>query len=128
LIVLDASAAVELFVLSEKAERVARRIGTEKWCAPHLFDIEVLQGLRRLLRLEEIDEYTARLAIDSLFSASIRRFDHEALAPRIWELRENVTAYDAAYVALAELLEAPLVTCDKKLGAAPRHRARVEVL
>jgi predicted nucleic acid-binding protein len=128
MIVLDASAAVELFLNADKAERIAERIAGEEWVAPQLIDLEVLQSLRKQHLLGEIDGHESSLARRSLATAPIERFAHTGFVERIWELRDNLTAYDAAYVALAERLGAPLVTCDAKLGAAPGHRARIEVI
>jgi predicted nucleic acid-binding protein len=127
-IVLDASAAVELFLYSDKAERVAERIAGEEWAAPQLIDLEVLQTLRKQHRLGEIDEFESSLARRSLATAAIERYAHTGFIERIWELRDNLTAYAAAYVALAERLGVPLVTCDGKLGAAPGHRAKINLI
>jgi predicted nucleic acid-binding protein len=127
LIILDASAAIELFVNTDRAVGIADRLRGSDWCAPHLLDVEVLQVLRKLVRLGEVDEHDAAAAIERLALAPIFRFEHGPLADRIWALRENLTAYDAAYVALAEHFHAPLVTCDAKLAGTRVHRARVEV-
>jgi predicted nucleic acid-binding protein len=70
----------------------------------------------------------ASAALDDLADFLLTRYPHDFLMPRIWELRDNPTAYDAAYVALAEALDAPLLTRDRKLAASPGHRARVELL
>ncbi len=93
--------------------------------APHLVDLEVMQGLRRHDRQGRHD---AVRALRQFRLLGIRRFDHEPLLPRIWELRHNLTAYDAAYVALAEVIEAPLFTSDRGIANAPGHRAEVVVL
>ncbi len=70
----------------------------------------------------------SREALQDFAEIALLRYPHDILLERIWQLRNNLTAYDAAYVALAEALEAPLLTCDRKLASAPGHRARVEVL
>jgi predicted nucleic acid-binding protein len=84
--------------------------------------------LRRYAAAASITAREARLALDDFRSLDIARYGHEMLLPRIWELRTNVTAYDAAYLALAELLRAPLLTCDARLTRAPGHRADVETV
>ena len=93
--------------------------------APHLVDLEVAQGFRRVGLLRSADMTGALHRYQSL---SIRRFEHLPLLSRIWELRNNLTAYDAAYVALAEATGAPLVTADRKLASTPGHRAEVIVV
>ena len=95
--------------------------------APHLLDLEVLQVLRRYAAAGEISAERAREALDDLAAFRLRRWAHEPLTLRIWDLRQNLTAYDAAYVALAEALGAPLLTRDRRLASAPGIRARVEV-
>ena len=94
---------------------------------PHLFEVEVLSILRRYSLRGELSQARARLALDRLSAARFTRYPHTALLSRVWELRDNVTVYDAAYVALAETLEAPLVTTDARLAQAPGIRAAVEV-
>lgn len=129
MIVLDASAVIELLLDSEAGERIALRIEDpdETLHAPHLVDLEVAQVLRRSERVGLVSSDRALQALLRLEELGIVRYAHESLLERIWELRANLTAYDAAYVALAEELDAPLVTHDAKLAAAPGHRARVEV-
>jgi predicted nucleic acid-binding protein len=95
--------------------------------APHLLDVEVAQVLRRYSVAGNITPERGRQALTDLVDFPIHRSPHDVLLPRIWELRHNVTAYDAAYLALAEALAAPLVTCDARLASAPGHAARVEV-
>ena len=94
---------------------------------PHLFEIEVLSVLRRYYLRGELSQERARLALNRLSTMRFTRYPHTALLPRVWELRDNVTVYDAAYVALAETLEAPIVTRDARLAQAPGIRAAVEV-
>lgn len=96
--------------------------------APHLLDVEVAQVLGRfkrrgVLRSEDVD-----LAVEDFLLLRIRRHAHTALLPRVRELSENATAYDACYLALAEELKAPLVTCDAKLARVPGCKARVTVV
>ena len=95
--------------------------------APHLIDLEVVQVLRRYAAAGEISAKRAREALDDLAAFRLRRWAHEPLTLRIWDLRQNLTAYDAACVALAEALGAPLLTRDRRLASAPGIRARVEV-
>ena len=96
--------------------------------APALVDLEVAQVFRRYVMRREITSARARAGLDLLLLFPLERYLHDPLLPRIWELRENLTAYDAAYVALAEALRAPLVTCDARLAGAAGIRARIEVV
>ena len=125
-VVIDASVLVSaLMDRDEKAEAVRIMLAPVDLSAPHLVDLEVIQSLRRHDRKGRHD---AARALRQFRLLEIRRFDHEPLLPRIWELRHNLTAYDAAYVALAEVIEAPLFTSDRRIAAAPGHRAEVVVL
>lgn len=101
--------------------------GGEDLHAPHLFEVEVLSILRRYALNGSLSLGRARLALDRLSTLSISLYPHTALLPRVWELRDNVSAYDAAYIALAETLEAPLITTDARLARAPGIRAEIEV-
>ena len=96
--------------------------------APHLLDLEVAQVLRRYCAAGEINSERANDAIEDLMALQIIRYRHDIFLPRIWELRNNMTAYDAAYVALAETLPAPLITRDAHLASAPGHEARIELI
>ena len=127
MIVVDASAAVELLARSPTGRRVAERVSgaDETLHAPHLIDIEVTHALRRLALTRTITARTATARLAAL--ATLERYPHTDHLARIWELRDNATAYDAAYLALAEALEAPLLTCDRALAAVPGTRAVVEV-
>ena len=87
-----------------------------------------MKALRRLVRTGEVAADRAEEAIADLADFDLRRHAHVDLLDRAWELRANLTAYDAMYVALAEAIEAPLVTCDGPLAKAPGHAARVEVI
>lgn len=130
MIVLDASAAVELLLATARGAAVAELLadGAEDLVAPHLLDVEVAQVLRRLTTSGVLTPARARSALGDLVLLEITRYPHDVLLERIWQLRANLTAYDAAYVALAETTGAELVTCDAKLAAAPRHRARVRLV
>lgn len=96
--------------------------------APHLLDVEAAQVIRRYAANGEIDSARGRLALADLADFPLRRYPHNFLLPRIWDLRNNLTAYDAAYVALAEALDAPLLTRDRRLAAAAGHRAQIELV
>ena len=130
MIVLDASAALELLLRAGDRPRLVGRVlrSAEMIAAPHLLDLEVAQVLRRFVRTGELHESRARTALDDHRALGIVRYPHEALLPRVWQLRGNCTAYDAVYLALAEALEATLVTCDGRLAAVPGRAATVEVI
>jgi len=130
MIVLDASAVVELLLNSAAAERVHRRAFQEAELrfAPHLIDIEVAHVMRRYAASGEITGRRGEQAVDLLREMRLIRYSHERFLPRIWELRHNLTAYDAAYVALAESLPAPLLTRDARLAASSGHEAAIELL
>jgi predicted nucleic acid-binding protein len=130
LIVLDASAVLELLLATDKGRVVAERIAPlqETLHAPHLIDLEVAQVLRRYVSRGQIDPQRAREALDDLRDLDLNRYPHDVLLDRIWELRHNASAYDAAYLALAEVLEAPLLTSDARLGDVPDTRAVLEIL
>lgn len=127
---LDASAVLELLRRSGPGSRLAGLLGDEGVAVhvPHVMALEVTQGLRRLVRAGTLPAPRAGLALAALWDLDAVRHEHEPFLPRIWQLRENLTAYDAAYVALAEALDAPLLTLDARLAAAPGHAAEVELL
>jgi predicted nucleic acid-binding protein len=130
LIVLDASAILEVLLSTQAASRVCERLSAagETLHAPHLLDLEVLQVLRRYCASGEITLDRAEQAVADYLDFPIIRYSHDVFAFRIWELRENLTAYDGAYVALAEALSASLITRDRKLAATSGHRAVIEVM
>jgi predicted nucleic acid-binding protein len=129
-IVLDASAAVEIILQTQVGVALSGRLLTPESAlhAPHLLDVEVAQVLRRFTRHGEVPAERARQALEDLADLPIERYPHEMLLPRIWTLRENLTAYDAAYVALAEILGATLLTRDGRISRVSGHSARVEVV
>lgn len=130
MIVLDASAAIEWLLQSLTGVKIDQRISlpSESLHAPHLLDVEVAQVLRRYVRDKTITALRGQEALEDLADIRLSRYPHDFLIPRIWDLRATLTAYDAAYVALAEVLDAPLVTCDAKIAAASGHHAKVEVV
>jgi predicted nucleic acid-binding protein len=129
-IVLDASAAIEMLLRTPTGRRIEARVfsPSESLHAPHLLDLEVAQVLRRNVAAATIASARGKEALQDLRDLSLVRYPHEMVLERIWELRDNLTAYDAAYVALAEALDAPLLTCDRKLASPGSHRARVEII
>lgn len=130
MIVLDASAALEFLLNTPLAARISARLfrAGASLHAPHLIDVEFAQVLRRLARRGGIGPERAAQAFQDLTDLPITRYPHQMLLPGIWALRENATAYDAAYLALAEVLGATLVTCDAALASVPGQAKRVEVL
>ena len=96
--------------------------------APHLLDVEVAQVIRRYAANGEIDVERGRMALADLADLPLHRYPHDFLLPRIWDLRNNLTAYDATYVALAEVLDVPLLTCDKRLAGSSGHHAHIELV
>jgi predicted nucleic acid-binding protein len=129
-IVVDASALLEFLLQTSLGARVEIRLfrDQDELHAPHLVDVEVVQGLRRLVRTGEVSSGRADEAIADLTDLDLHRHAHIDLLGRAWKLRENLSAYDAMYVALAEAIEAPMVTCDSPLSKAPGHRARIDVI
>lgn len=130
MIVLDASAALELLLRGRDHPLLFTRVlrSGETIAAPHLIDLEVTHVLRRFVIAGELAASRAREAIDDHLALGIVRYSHEALLDRVWQLRANCTAYDAAYLVLAEALEAALITCDQRLADVPGSGARVEVI
>jgi predicted nucleic acid-binding protein len=129
-IVVDASALLEILLRTPAAKAVEDRLFAprETLHAPHLLDVEIAQVIRRYAANGEIDGERGRMALNDLADLNLRRYPHDFLLPRIWQLRNNLTAYDAAYVALAEALDAPLLTRDKRLAAAAGHHAHIELV
>jgi predicted nucleic acid-binding protein len=130
LIVLDASVALELILRMPAGVALEERLfqPDETLHAPHLLDVEVAQVLRRYALAGEVSPERCRAALDDLAGLPLTRYPHDLLMPRLWELRDNLSAYDAVYVALAEALDAALITRDQRLVNAPAHRARIEVV
>jgi len=130
MIVVDASALLEFLLQTPLGAQVEVRLfrDEDELHAPHLVDVEVTQGLRRLVRAGEVSAGRAAEALADLTDLDLHRHSHLDLLGRAWKLRDNVTAYDAMYVALAEALDAPMVTCDVSLANASGFRARVEAI
>lgn len=130
MIVLDASAAIEWLLQTPAGMKIEERVlsRSEVLHAPHLLDVEVTQVLRRYVREKTLSEQRAREALEDLDDLPLNRYPHDFLIARVWDLRATLTAYDAVYVALAELLGAVLLTCDRRIGVAPGHQANVELI
>ena len=131
MIIADASVIVELLLYPESpaGDSLARRFGRrEVICAPHLLDPEVGHALRRLVLRGVTPASSARASLDDLARLPIRRYEHTLLLARAFELRSNVTMYDGIYLALAELLDVPLLTGDDALAGVPGCTATVEIL
>lgn len=129
MIVVDNSAVIEWLTGSGPAARaVEARLSGRRLLAPEVVDLEAACALRRFVRNGVLGAAGAERLLRDLQDLTIERFPHAPLLPRIWELRDNLTAYDAAYVALAEALEAPLLTLDARLANAPGLRCAVELV
>ena len=130
MIVVDASAVVEVLLRTTAAEAIEQRIFAdgETLHAPRLIDVEIVQVLRRYSAAGLLSRSRGQEALQDLADLPLARYPHDILLERAWELRRNFTAYDAVSVALAEALDAPLVTRDRRIAGAPGHRARVELV
>lgn len=127
---MDASALIELLTRTERGRRVEARVlrPSDSVHAPALIDLEVAQVLRRYVLSGQVPEHWARMALDIATAFPMTRYLHEPLIKRVWDLKDNVTAYDAAYVALGEALRAPLVTCDARLARVAGFTTPVELI
>lgn len=130
MIVVDASAAVEILLQLDMADPLMDRLflSGESLHAPHLLDVEVAQVIRRYARAGDVPAARGAEALRDLADLPLTRHGHIPLLDRVWQLRANLTAYDAAYIALAEALDAVLVTRDAALARVPGVRLTVEVL
>lgn len=128
MLVVDTSAVLAALVERAPAAGLLERLAEDgDLHAPHLIDIEMLHALRRLNARGELTVERAADARTDFRDLVLVRYPHQGLSDRIWEMRHNLTAYDAAFVALAESLDVPLITCDELLATAPGHGANVEV-
>jgi predicted nucleic acid-binding protein len=129
-IVVDASVLLEVLLRTPAAAAVEKRLfdPAQTLHVPHLLDVEVAQVIRRYAANAEIDGERGRMALADLADFPLHRYPHDFLWPRAWDLRNNLTACDAMYVVLAEALDAPLLTRDKRLAASSGHHARIELL
>ena len=128
--VLDASGAVELLLNTETGKKLAARLTDESEVVhvPHLIDMEIAQVLRRYVRRGTLPARTGALALDRWRIFDVERYPHEPFLGRVWQLRDNVTAYDAIYIALAEVLSTVLVTGDRRLAEAAGARVAIELI
>ena len=128
MLIVDTSALVEALVGRAPDPALVERLSDDgELHAPHLIDVEILHVLRRLTRAGALSDDRAHDARVDFAELAVIRYPHEPLADRVWDLRHNLTPYDAVFVALAEALGAPLVTCDARLAAAPGLRAGIEL-
>jgi predicted nucleic acid-binding protein len=128
-IVVDASALPEVLLQTNVAPGIERRFARAGGLhGPELLDLEILQALRRLVGARTISADRAELAVGALERVALRRWSHGVTRRRACALRAKLSAYDAAYVALAEQLRSPLVTCDGRLARSSGHLARIEVV
>ncbi len=125
MIVVDASVVVWLLAERESVQDHAQLVSQEVWVAPAHVDLEVLSALRRYVALKRLSTQRAEVALADFMRLRIGRYKLSPMLDRIWELRDNLSPYDAAYVALAETLRSELLTRDARLAAAPGHRARI---
>jgi predicted nucleic acid-binding protein len=130
MIVLDASVVLEVLLATQVGKEITSLIftGEETLHAPHLVDLEVAQVLRRYHADGDLSSDRGGVALQDLGVFPLKRYPHDLFLGRIWEMRDSVTAYDAAYIALAEALPARLFTRDRKLANASGHRAEVELV
>lgn len=125
MIVLDASVVVQILLNQPLGLKIQSSIveSNDRLLVPHLLDVEVLSALRKMTQLKALDLHRSQQLVQQMAELPVVRFSHVTLRKRTWELRNNFTAYDATYIALAEALDAALYTCDSKLRYG--HSARV---
>lgn len=125
--VIDASAMIEFVTGAQPDERLRGRILLSQLAAPEIFDLETTNVLRRLVRLGKLADADANEILADIGETPVARAPHRPLIERVWELRHRVRTYDAAYLALAENLAVPLITCDGKLAGSNGHLAKIEL-
>jgi predicted nucleic acid-binding protein len=130
MVVIDASALIEALLQTPRGKPIAARMSAldEPIHVPHLIDLEVVHYFRKAIRIGTVGAGRAQQILNDFSDIPAERYDHFRFLHRIWQLRDSVSAYDAAYVALAEALDARLLTCDAKLAAAHGHRAEIELV
>jgi len=129
MLIVDASCLYEVVADTDRAEQVRARLAADTdQAAPHVVDAEVLGIVRRDHLLGRLDATAARQAVEDLRDWPGERFGHRSLLERAWELRDNVRSWDALYVALAEALDATLITLDRRLGRVQGLECPVEVV
>jgi predicted nucleic acid-binding protein len=124
-IVVDASAALSALLNAGPARRA---LGSEQLHAPHLVDLEVASGLRRRVAAQQLVADAGWIVLDTWRRLGVTRYPVYSLLDRVWELRDNLSAYDASYVALAELLDCDLLTADARLSQAPGIHCSITVV
>jgi predicted nucleic acid-binding protein len=129
-IVVDSSVILEVLLRTKSAQTIEKKIFSrgQTLHAPHLIDLEIAQVIRRYASAGEITSERGTQAIEDFTDLRITRYPHDILLPRIWDLRTNMTAYDAAYVVLAEILDSPLLTRDSKLSRSSVTTAKVQLI
>jgi predicted nucleic acid-binding protein len=127
-LVIDTSAVLEALVAHDPASGLVERLAHDgDLHGPHLIDTEVLHALRRMTMNGTISNERAADASSDFADLALVRYSHQPLSDRVWALRHNLTAYDATFVALAETLDAPLITCDARLASAAGHSAQIQL-
>jgi predicted nucleic acid-binding protein len=127
-LVADTSAVLEAIAALDAPPGLIERLADDgDLHAPHLIDTELLDALRRMSLAGQISDERAEDARSDFAELALVRYSGQPLNDRVWELRHNVTAYDATFIALAEALSAPLITCDARLASAPGHNAQIEL-
>ena len=130
MIVVDSSVILEVLLRTKSAQAIEKKIFSKGQTlhAPHLIDLEIAQVIRRYTSASEITPERGSQAIEDLIDFRISRYPHDILLSRIWDLRSNMTAYDAAYVTLAEVLNVPLFTRDARLARSVGSRAKIQLI
>lgn len=128
MLVVDTSAVLQALAAHDPAPGLVEHLARDgDLHGPHLIDTEVLHALRRMTMNGAISDERAMDARSDFAELTLVRYPHQPLSDRVWALRHNLTAYDATFIALAETLDAPLITCDARLASAPGHTAHVEL-